>query len=154
PNNPLRGIGQPATMEQYANLPLSRRYDNGGVHINSGIPNHAAYLIAQSIGREKTEQIYYRTVTQYLTPQSDFLDAANATARAATDLSAQAEVDAIRNGFARVGVTIGGADTTPPPSTSPTPPRGPTTPEPTPQLPAGCTDLIVSGGFEDDAGWI
>mgnify|MGYP002141109947 CR=1 FL=1 len=38
-------------------LPLSRRADNGGVHINSGIPNHAAYLVAQAIGREKMEQI-------------------------------------------------------------------------------------------------
>jgi hypothetical protein len=141
---------------EYANLPLSRRYDNGGVHINSGIPNHAAYLIAQAIGREKTEQIYYRAMTQYLTPQSDFLDAANATARAATDLYAQAEVNAVRNGFAQIGINIGGGDTTPPPpSTSPTPPRPPTTPEPPPeQLPAGCTELIVSGGFEDDAGWI
>jgi hypothetical protein len=154
PENPLQGIGQPTTVDQYANLPLSRRYDNGGVHINSGIPNHAAYLIAQSIGREKTEQIYYRAVTQYLTPQSDFLDAANATARAATDLYAQAEVDAVRNGFAQVGINIGGGDTTPPPpSTSPTPPQRPTTPEPPQQIPAGCTDLIVSGGFEDDAGW-
>jgi Zn-dependent metalloprotease len=155
PDNPLQGIGQPTTVDEYANLPLSRRFDNGGVHINSGIPNHAAYLIAQSIGREKTEQIYYRALTQYLTPDANFLDAANATARAATDLYAQAEVNAVRNGFAQVGINIGGADSAPPPpSTSPTPPRGPTTPEPTPDLPAGCTDLIVSGGFEDDEGWI
>ena len=27
--------------------------DNGGVHINSGIPNKAAYLTIQSIGKEK-----------------------------------------------------------------------------------------------------
>jgi bacillolysin/thermolysin len=156
PDNPLNGIGQPSTVDEYANLPLSRRYDNGGVHINSGIPNHVAYLIAQAIGREKTEQIYYRAVTQYLTPDSNFLAAANATARAATDLYSQAEVDAVRNGFAQVGINIGGADTAPqPPGTSPTPQRPPTTPEPPPeQLPAGCTDLIVSGGFEDDQGWV
>jgi Zn-dependent metalloprotease len=155
PNQPLRGIGQPTTMDEYANLPLSRRADNGGVHINSGIPSHAAYLIAQAISREKAEQIFYRTVTQYLTPESDFLDAGNATARAATDLYGQAEVDAVRNGFTQVGINIGGVDTAPPPpSTSPTPPRGPTAPEPTPQLPAGCTDLIANGGFEDDQGWV
>jgi Zn-dependent metalloprotease len=29
---------------------LSRSYDNGGVHINSGIPNHAFYLAASKIG--------------------------------------------------------------------------------------------------------
>jgi Zn-dependent metalloprotease len=154
PRDPLSGVGQPATMDEFARLPLSRRADNGGVHINSGIPNHAAYLLAQAIGREKTEQIYYRTVTQYLTPESSFLDAANASARAATDLYAAAEVQAVRSAFGQVGINIGGADTAPvPPSTSPTPPSGPSVPEPSPQLPVGCTDLIVSGGFEDDEGW-
>jgi bacillolysin len=154
PRQPLSGIGQPASMDEFANLPLSRRADNGGVHINSGIPNHAAFLLAQAIGREKTEQIYYRTVTQYLTPSSDFLDAANATARAATELYGQAEVGAVRSAFGQVGINIGGADTAPmPPNSSPTPPRGQPAPEPSPQVPAGCTDLIVSGGFEDDQGW-
>jgi Zn-dependent metalloprotease len=155
PNFPLQGIGQPATMDEYANLPLSRRADNGGVQINSGIPNHAAFLLAQAITREKTEQIYYRTMTQYLTPEADFQEAATATARAATELYGQAEADAVRSAFGQVGINIGGADTTPePPSTSPTPPRGQPSPEQPPQVPAGCTDLIVSGGFEDDAGWV
>jgi Zn-dependent metalloprotease len=66
PRRPLSGIGQPGHMDNYANLPLSRRADNGGVHINSGIPNRAAFLVAQALGREKTEQIYYRALTQYL----------------------------------------------------------------------------------------
>jgi Zn-dependent metalloprotease len=155
PNNPLQGIGQPTTVDEYANLPLSRRYDNGGVHINSGIPNHAAYLLAQAITREKTEQIYYRTMTQYLTPEAEFLDAANLTARAASELYGQAEADAVRNAWAQVGINIGGADTAPtPPPTSPTPPQGQPTPEQPPQLPVGCTDMIVSGGFENDQGWV
>ncbi|HEX5690596.1 MAG TPA: M4 family metallopeptidase, partial [Roseiflexaceae bacterium] len=156
PNNPLQGIGQPTTVDEYANLPISRRYDNGGVHINSGIPNHAAYLLAQAITREKTEQIYYRTMTQYLTPEAEFLDAANLTARAATELYGQAEADAVRSAWGQVGINIGGADTAPtPPPTSPTPPQGQPSPEqPPPQIPAGCTDLIVSGGFENDNGWV
>ena len=53
PNDPLRGVGQPATVDEYARLPLSRRSDNGGVHINSGIPNHAAYFVAQALGNQK-----------------------------------------------------------------------------------------------------
>lgn len=35
---------QPATMDGY----VKTGRDNGGVHINSGIPNHAFYLVAQS----------------------------------------------------------------------------------------------------------
>lgn len=155
PRNPLRGVGQPRTMAEYANLPISRRYDNGGVHINSGIPNHAAYLLAQAIGREKTEQIYYRTLTQYLTPDSDFLAAANATVRAAADLYGQAEIDAVRNAFSTVGINVGGVDTSPqPPSTSPSPSPGPQVPPEQPEVPPGCTDVIVSGGFESDQGWV
>ncbi len=74
------GFEQPAqrhraarpTRMSTANLPLSCRADNGGVHINSGIPNHAAFLVAQALDRERTGQIYYSTLTQYLTPNADF----------------------------------------------------------------------------------
>jgi hypothetical protein len=39
--------------------------DNGGVHLNSGIPNHAFYLAATAIGGnawEKAGQIWYDTI--------------------------------------------------------------------------------------------
>ncbi len=39
--------GQPAHMKDYRSMAI--RYDNGGVHVNSGIINHAAYLIANGI---------------------------------------------------------------------------------------------------------
>jgi hypothetical protein len=153
PNDPLRGVGQPATVSEYADLPLSRRSDNGGVHINSGIPNHAAYLVAQAIGKEKMEQIYYRTLTQYLSPESDFFDAARATVRAAQDLYGQAEVNGVRQAFAQVGIDVGGSDTVPE-QQQPNQPSG-NAPPPTPQpLPAGCTDAVTNGSFEQDAGWV
>jgi Zn-dependent metalloprotease len=155
PNDPLSGVGQPATVDQYARLPLSRRADNGGVHINSGIPNHAAYLVAQAIGNDKTAQIYYRALTQYLTPDTDFFGAAQATVRAAQDLYSAAEVNGVRQGFAQVGIDVGGADNVPAPSGGPTQqpqPPGPTTP-PSQPLPAGCSDMIVNGGFESQGGW-
>jgi Zn-dependent metalloprotease len=154
--DPLGGVGQPMNMRQYANLPNSRRADNGGVHINSGIPNHAAYLIAQAIGPDKMEQIYYRTLTQYLNPRSNFLQAANATARAAADLYSQAEVDAVRNAFNQVGINIGGTSSGPQaPSTTTTPQRPPAG-QSTPQapLPAGCTNVIADGGFESGQDWV
>lgn len=170
PSDPLSGIGQPATMSEYAKLPLSRRADNGGVHINSGIPSHAAYLVAQAVGKQKMEQIYYRTMTQYLSPDSDFRDAALATIRAATDLYSAQEVRAVTSAFTQVGIDVGagtsnpnpqlptpGAQTPGPQTPGPTTPgpttSGRTTPVPTQSVPAGCTNLINNGGFETDATW-
>jgi Zn-dependent metalloprotease len=155
PNEPLNGIGQPAHADEYANLPVSRRYDNGGVHINSGIPNHAAFLVAQALDRERTGQIYYRTLTQYLTPNADFFDAAAATVRAAQDLYGANEANAVRTAFNQVGIEAGEPDTLPPPAPGeddiPDVPPVPDQPEPVPQ---GCSDLIVNGGFEASEGWV
>jgi len=41
---------QPATMAGYVDLPNSAEGDQGGVHTNSGIPNHAFYLAAMYLG--------------------------------------------------------------------------------------------------------
>lgn len=158
PSDPLAGVGQPGAMSQYANLPLSRKSDNGGVHINSGITNHAAYFLAQAIGREKTEQIYYRTLTQYLSPSATFADAGRATLQAATDLYGAAETAAVRNAFSQVGLDVTGTQTgptPPPPSNVPggVPSPGPSAPPPPQTLPAGCRQLIVNGGFEGTGGW-
>jgi MYXO-CTERM domain-containing protein len=73
--------------------------DNGGVHINSGIPNNAAYLmtmggtnktskiaVTNGIGWEKAEQVWYRAATQYFGATSDFKAAAQGTLSAAADL--------------------------------------------------------------------
>jgi Zn-dependent metalloprotease len=50
--------------------------DSGGVHINSGIPNHAFYLAATSLGGnawDKMGRIWYQTMLA-LTPTSVFTD--------------------------------------------------------------------------------
>jgi Zn-dependent metalloprotease len=155
PFNPLGGVGQPASMDEFANLPASRRADNGGVHINSGIPNHAAYLLAQVIGNERTGQIYYRALTQYLTPTSNFLDALNASVRAAQDLYGDGEAASVRDGFRRVGIVTDSVPDTPAlPDQSTLPDSGQGGQNPAPALPAGCSDLIVNGGFEDNAAWV
>jgi len=154
PRNPLGGVGQPSNMREIARLPNSRRSDNGGVHINSGIPSRAAFLVAQVLGKEKMEQIYYRTLMQYLTPDSDFGDAARATIRAAQELYGANDANAVRDAFAQVGIDAGGTTQVP---TQPTQPqtRGPAAPPPpSQQLPAGCTNLVVNGTFENvEAGW-
>jgi len=52
--------------------------DNCWVHINSTIPSHAAYLVAQAIGKQKAQKIYYTVLTQYLTPLSGLRNAFDA----------------------------------------------------------------------------
>jgi Zn-dependent metalloprotease len=69
---------QPADMAHYVNT----TDDNGGVHINSGIPNHAFYLAAKAIGGnawEKAGMVWYITLRDRLRPNSDFKAAAAAT---------------------------------------------------------------------------
>jgi Zn-dependent metalloprotease len=41
---------QPAHMRDFVQLPDTEQGDNGGVHINSGIPNHAFYLASVQVG--------------------------------------------------------------------------------------------------------
>ncbi len=93
---------QPSHMDEY----VETTQDNGGVHINSGIPNHAAYRIIESIGHEKTERIYYRALTEYLTRSSNFLDCRFAVVQSAKDLFGDQSQEALAcaQGFAAVGI--------------------------------------------------
>ncbi|MBN8209399.1 peptidase M4 family protein [Bacillus sp. NTK071] len=95
----------PSHMDEFYDLPGD--LDNGGVHINSSIINHAAYLTAQDIGREKLGKIYYRALTHYLTPTSDFSDARQALIQSAVDLYGEgsSEVKAATGGLDSVGIT-------------------------------------------------
>ena len=108
PGDALRSLenpglyNQPAHMNNYVNT----SQDNGGVHINSGIPNKAAYLIISDIGPEKSGQIYYRALSIYLTNTSQFIDCKNALLQSATDLYGHnsPEYTAILNAFNSVGI--------------------------------------------------
>ncbi|AAK80247.1 Zn-dependent metalloprotease [Clostridium acetobutylicum] len=97
---------QPDNMSGYENLPDNEAGDFGGVHTNSGITNKAAYLIAQSIGMEKTARIYYRALVNYMTPTTDFNEARNVLVESAVDLygGGSAEVAAVNNAFDTVGI--------------------------------------------------
>src|SRR5690349_12062402 len=46
---------QPDHMERFVELPDTDEGDNGGVHVNSGIPNKAFYLVAVGIGGNSWE---------------------------------------------------------------------------------------------------
>ena len=79
--------------------------DNGGVHINSGIPNRAFFLFASEIGKEKAGQVYYHALTTYLTASSEFTDLRRAVINSATDLFGAAEAQAAASAFDAVGIT-------------------------------------------------
>ena len=78
----------PATMAEYQDT----TDDQGGVHLNSTIVSHAAYLMTEGdghvapLGPTAAQKIWYRALTRYLTSRATFLDAADATLRAAHDL--------------------------------------------------------------------
>ena len=111
PGDALRSLAdptlynQPATMDDYYNT----YSDNGGVHTNSGIPNKAAYLVAKSIGCEKTAKIYYRALTTYFNANTNFAGAYSGLVQAATDLygADSNEVKALTSAFTSVGIISG-----------------------------------------------
>lgn len=114
----LRSMSNPAAYGDPDHY--SKRYtgtqDNGGVHINSGIINKAAYLLGNGgtfynvsvtgIGVPKLGAIYYRALNTYLTPNSNFRALRAAVVQSAKDLygSTSAEATAAAKSFDAVGV--------------------------------------------------
>jgi Zn-dependent metalloprotease len=83
--------------------------DSGGVHINSGIPNHAFYLAAMELGGfawEKVGKVWYITLRDVLRSRASFSRAADATIRVAGQLYGQSshEQAVIRKAWQTVGV--------------------------------------------------
>jgi Zn-dependent metalloprotease len=100
---------QPAHMDRYVDLPDdgNPRNDHGGVHINSGIPNKAFYLVATEMGGESWEvpaKIWYNALTKRLKRHSQFKDAAEATIASAKQLYGDKEADIVRSAWEGVGV--------------------------------------------------
>ena len=97
---------QPSTMDYYHHT----MEDNGGVHINSGIPNHAFYLAATYIGGnawERAGRIWYETLTdQRLSATTNFHMFAQHTLKHAQRLYGQEsrEHQAIRQAWEQVGI--------------------------------------------------
>ena len=103
------GLGkdpQPATMSGY----VQTGEDNGGVHTNSGIPNHAFFLVAAAIGGnawEKAGKIWYDTLVDHsLKANASFATFANLTLAKAGSLYGVNSVEqkAVRDAWAKVGV--------------------------------------------------
>jgi Zn-dependent metalloprotease len=103
---------QPDHMSKYKNLPDTDDGDNGGVHINSGIPNKAFYLTSIGIGGyawEAPAQIWYAAL-QASTPMTNFQEFADTTYLKAGQLygSQGTEQQAVLSAWKEVGIRISG----------------------------------------------
>jgi Zn-dependent metalloprotease len=98
---------QPGHMRDF----VVTQADNGGVHINSGIPNRAFYITALNLGGfawEKAGLIWYATLKDRLSASANFAMVAAKTYEAAGDLFGQGSLEqqAVRAGWAEVGITV------------------------------------------------
>lgn len=107
-DDPLLGKDpQPGHMNDY----VTTTSDNGGVHINSGIPNKAFYNVAMALGGsawEKAGKIWYVTLRDKLNQTSDFHAAANMTVEAAEELYGNDSVEqkAVQKAWQDVGIGV------------------------------------------------
>lgn len=123
--------GYPARFGEFhgAGDPLLDRFvnrDNGGVHINSSIVNHAFYLLADglddALGIGAAERIFYRALSAHLMASSQFVDARLACVASARELYGAGSREEQRTAAAFDAVEIGDGDSTPVPP--PFPPVG------------------------------
>lgn len=104
-NGPNDFKWQPKHMNEYVNLLTTEKGNWGGVHVNSGIPNHAFYLLANSfVGRIASAKIFYRALTNYLTSYAQFIDLRYAVMQAAEDLYDERYVQMVQDVFDKVGI--------------------------------------------------
>ncbi|MCA0292808.1 MAG: M4 family metallopeptidase [Actinobacteria bacterium] len=111
-DSPLLGKDpQPGHMDDY----VETDDDHGGVHINSGIPNRAFYLLATALGGASWEapgRIWYAVLTgPGISADCDFVTFAGLTVdEAIGQYGVQSpEVAAVKSAWAQVGV-LGGAE--------------------------------------------
>lgn len=121
--NGIRSLAEPTLYghpDHYSRF-IRTTADSGGVHSNSGIPNHAFYLAieggtnrtsgrsVQGVGasnRDQIEKVFYRAFTLLLPSSARFITARDATIQAARDLygSGGAVERAVTQAWEAVGV--------------------------------------------------
>jgi thermolysin len=121
--NGSRSLNNPAAFgdPDHYSIRYTGTDDNGGVHINSGIANHAFYLaVAGGTNRvsglsvtgvglanmEQIEKVFYRAFTLLMPANSTFATARAATIQSARDLypTNAAVVNAVTQAWTAVGV--------------------------------------------------
>lgn len=128
PSGALRDMSDPHNGAQtgdfgrwqprHVNEKYTGSQDNGGVHINSGIPNYAYYLFVQEMAKTSNEEqakktgeaVYYKALNQYLTRSSQFKDLRNAVEQACIDLHGNNSGvhNAAKKAFDQVGIGSSG----------------------------------------------
>lgn len=113
---------QPDTYGKTNWINTSNAWDNGGVHINSGVMNKWFYLLCEGgsstndkgdkydvkpIGMDKAMKIVYRNLTQKLTSGATFQDARDGAIEAATDLFGDCAFEVIQTTNAWYAVGVG-----------------------------------------------
>jgi Zn-dependent metalloprotease len=106
---------QPDHMDHYADLPETEDGDYGGVHINSGIPNKAFFLVASAIGGNSWEapgRIWYESL-KASTSTTQFQEFADTTFRKAEELygADSREQQAVKSAWDGVGLQVTTAPT-------------------------------------------
>ncbi|PEJ20380.1 peptidase M4 family protein [Bacillus toyonensis] len=105
---------QPDHIRNYVHLPISNRPedDHGGVHINSGIPNKAFFLVSMEIGTDNAAVIWYNAWNDrtYLGANSKFRDLFNAIVKSARTLVEKGNIPSnaesvVKKAFSEVGIT-------------------------------------------------
>lgn len=111
PGTAFEGDPQPDHMRNYKNMPVTKAGDYGGVHINSGIPNKAFYLVSKEIGTDNAAILWYTAWNdrQHLHAESQFKDAFEGILKAAQTLTNQGKmpqnsVEAVKKAFSEVGI--------------------------------------------------
>jgi bacillolysin len=109
PHNGGTNLSSPGFQPRHQNEAYTGLQDNGGVHINSGIPNHAFYKYAEAVTREKAADVFYKALEDYLTKSSKFIDLRLAVIKAAGDLFGTSSNEVAQAGLAFdfVGITSG-----------------------------------------------
>jgi len=119
----IRSLANPAQFDDpdHYSLRYTGTADNGGVHTNSGIANHAFYLAVEggtnrtsgqrvdgvgSANREQIEKVFYRAFTMLLPANATFRQARAACEQAARDLygTSSPAFRAVQQAWAAVGV--------------------------------------------------
>jgi hypothetical protein len=98
---------QVGSMDDY----VDTTEDNGGVHLNSGIPNRAFHLFATALGGRAWEvpgRIWYGALTSGIGASADFAEFAQATIDAAGRVAPDA-IPAVTDAWRTVGVLGPGA---------------------------------------------
>lgn len=107
--SPFRSLINPESLggprEMYSPTYYCGAEDNGGIHVNSTVLGHAAYRIAMGgshngcsnsgIGQDKEEAIFYRALTRYLSPSSNFISAYIALMQSCIDFFGQSSFECL-----------------------------------------------------------